>query len=172
MNWIEQIMIYIIYFLSTYVLIIYIIYLNIIQWYWNQSIYSIISIQFYSHAHAVGDCRPISCARLLYKLYVYVILGRIEGRLEAAQPEEQVEFRPGRRLEEHALTATLLIEKCEEHSIPLWLSSLDLTKAFDKVNWLKLSKNFRGALDLEATHLVHSTALWASGRRGQGWRLK
>jgi hypothetical protein len=64
-----------------------------------------------------------------------LLLQRIEKILDAAQPEEQIGFRAGRRLEEHLLTTTLLLEKCGLHNVPLWIISLDLTKAFDKVIW-------------------------------------
>ena len=55
--------------------------------------------------------------------------------LEAKQLEEQHGFRPSRRLEEHLLTANLLLEKTAAAGIPVWVVSLDLSKAFDRVHW-------------------------------------
>jgi len=89
-------------------------------------------------SQTTSDFRPIACARILYKLYSYLLLQRIEHALEDAQPEEQAGFRPGRRLEEHLLSATLLLEKFNRYSLPLWLVSLDLSKAFDRVDWTAL----------------------------------
>ena len=36
---------------------------------------------------------------------------------------------------EHLLTANLCLQKTLAANIPLWIISLDLSKAFDKVNW-------------------------------------
>lgn len=84
---------------------------------------------------APGDFRPIASLRLLYKVFAYLVLGRVEAKLEAAQPEEQHGFRPGHRIEEHLLTYVLLLERTLAANTPLWLVSLDLSKAFDRVSW-------------------------------------
>ena len=55
--------------------------------------------------------------------------------LEAKQLEEQHGFRPSRRLEEHLLTANLLLEKTAAAGITVWVVGLDLSKAFDRVHW-------------------------------------
>eukprot|EP00439_Symbiodinium_sp_Y106_P084981 s314_g27.t1 len=52
------------------------------------------------------DFRPIAIVRLLYKTFAYLILGRIEGPLDAHQPEEQHGFRSNYRVEEHLLPVT------------------------------------------------------------------
>ena len=41
-------------------------------------------------AKTTGDCRPIANLRLLYKVFSYMILQRIEPVLDAAQPESQL----------------------------------------------------------------------------------
>ena len=55
------------------------------------------------------------------------MLGRMEDTFEG--------FRKQRRIEEHLLTANLCLQKTLAANIPLWIISLDLSKAFDKVNW-------------------------------------
>ena len=50
-------------------------------------------------------------------------------------PEEQHGFRKGRRVEEHLLTANLIIDKSFACNLPMWIISLDLSKAFDRVDW-------------------------------------
>ena len=62
-------------------------------------------------------------------------LGRMEDALEATQPEEQHGFRQGRRIEEHLLTANVCLQKTLVANAPLWIISLDLSKAFDKIDW-------------------------------------
>ena len=81
------------------------------------------------------DFRPIASSRLFYKVFGYLILGRVKEILEAKQPEEQHGFRPGRRLEEHLLTANLLLDKAAAAGITVWTVSLDSSKAFDRVHW-------------------------------------
>ena len=94
-------------------------------------------------AMLLGDFRPIANVRLLYKTFCYMILGRMEHLLDAAQPEEQHGFRAHRRIQEHLLNANLLIDKTLATGIPIWIISLDLSKAFDRVEWRSLWKALR-----------------------------
>ena len=64
-----------------------------------------------------------------------MILGRIEAQLESTQPEEQHGFRSGRRVEEHLVTTQVLLDKLLRANVPIWIISLDLSKAFDRVSW-------------------------------------
>ena len=54
---------------------------------------------------------------------------------EAGQAEEQHGSRPGRRLEEHLVIATLMLDKTDAAGIPVRIIGLDLSKAFDRVHW-------------------------------------
>ena len=38
-------------------------------------------------------------------------------------------------MEEHLLTANLIIDKSFACNLPIWITSLDLSKAFDRVDW-------------------------------------
>ena len=67
------------------------------------------------------DLRRIASSRLFYKVFGYLILGRVAEILEVKQPEEQHGFRPGRRLEEHLLTANLLLDKAAAAGIRVWI---------------------------------------------------
>ena len=99
------------------------------------------------------DFRPIASVRLFYKFFAYMILHRIQPCLDSCQPEEQHGFRAGRRLEEHLLTANLFFDKTLAANIPVWVLSLNLSKAFDRVDW--------GALWLALSeHGVSSHMLW------------
>ena len=83
----------------------------------------------------VGDFRPIANIRLFYKVFACLVLGRIEHQLDDHQPEEQHGFRRGKRIEEHPLTLTtnVFLDKALDVGIPVWVVSLDLSKAFDRV---------------------------------------
>ena len=72
-----------------------------------------------SCAKFASDFRPIASLRLLYKIFAYLMLGRMEDALENSQPEEQHGFRKQRRIEEHLLTANLCLQKTLEANIPL-----------------------------------------------------
>ena len=89
-------------------------------------------------AKTTSDFRPIAIVRLFYKVFAYMLLARIEPLIEAGQPEEQHGFRPNRRLEEHLVTANLVVDKFFGIDMPVWVISLDLSKAFDRVDWNKL----------------------------------
>ena len=89
-------------------------------------------------AKTTSDFRPIAIIRLFYKVFAYMLLARIEPLIEAGQPEEQHGFRPNRRLEEHLVTANLVVDKFFGIDMPVWVISLDLSKAFDRVDWNKL----------------------------------
>ena len=82
--------------------------------------------------------RPIARVRILYQVFTYMVLARVELVLEANHPEEQHGFRGGRRLEEHLVSANLVIDKLLAVGKPVWIVSLDLSKAFDRVNLSKL----------------------------------
>ena len=82
-----------------------------------------------------SDYRPIASIRLFYKVFAYMILGRVEAQLESTQPEEQHGFRSGRRVEEHLVTTQVLLDKLLRANVPIWIISLDLSKAFDRVSW-------------------------------------
>ena len=84
------------------------------------------------------DFRPIASIRLFYKIFAYMILAQIEGTLETSQPEEQRGFRSKRRIQEHLLTFNVILDKTLEMDQALWIISLDLSKAFDRVNWESL----------------------------------
>ena len=85
-----------------------------------------------TRAQSVSGFWPIANVRLLYKLFAYLMLGRMEDSLEATQPEEQHGFRQGRRIEEHLLTANVCLQKLwlqMHHSgSPAWIFPKHLTR--------------------------------------------
>ena len=91
----------------------------------------------------VTDFRPIANIRLFYKVFACLVLERIEHQLDDHQPEEQHGFRRGKRIEEHLLTANVFLGKTLAVGIPVWVVSLDLSKAFDRVHWPALWKSLR-----------------------------
>jgi len=50
-------------------------------------------------------------------------------------------FRRGKRIEEKPLTANSFLDKALHVGIPVWVVSLNLSKAFDRVHWPALWKS-------------------------------
>ena len=117
------------------------------------------------HARVPADYRPMASVRLLYKIFAYMMLARVEPALEIHQPQEQHGFRKGHRIEEHLLTANLVVDKLLAVSTPIWIISLDLSKAFDRVSWDKLWVALR-AHDI-SDHLVWTMQNLYTGQLGQ-----
>ena len=103
---------------------------------WRKTIFN--TLPKHGRAKVSAEYRPIASIRLLYKTFAYMILLRVEPCLEAAQPEEQHGFRSGRRIEEHLVTTNLVIDKSWSVNMPIWMVSVDLSKALDRVHWPSL----------------------------------
>ena len=73
--------------------------------------------------------RPIANLRFLYKTFVAFLLGGSEQIVDAQHPEGQHDFRAGRRLEEHFLSANIVLDKAEATGFRVWNISLELSKA-------------------------------------------
>ena len=91
----------------------------------------------------VTDFRPVANIRLFYKVFACLVLEGIEHQLDDHQPGEQHGFRRGKRIEEHLLTANVFLGKTLAVGIPVWVVSLDLSKAFDRAHWPALWKSLR-----------------------------
>ena len=77
-----------------------------------------------------NDFRPLANLRLLYKVFAYLIIRRIEHTLDTHQPEEQHGFCSKSQLEGHLLTSNLLLDKAMGHRMPVWLVTLALSNAY------------------------------------------
>ena len=130
---------------------------------WRRTLFTMLAK--HRKAALVTDFRPIASVRLFYKIFAYMILHRIEPCLDSHQPEEQHGFRAGRRLEEHLLTANLFLDKTLAANIPVWILSLDLSKAFDRVDWgaLWLALSEQGV----STHMLWILQTLYFGQHGE-----
>ena len=77
--------------------------------------------------------RPIAILSIFYKAFSRMVYNRILPILDAQQSHDQYGFRPGIRLDDALAVVETLISKCNEFNLPIWLASLDLKKAFDKI---------------------------------------
>ena len=120
---------------------------------WSKTVFIMLAKKVKA-THA-SDCRPIAIVRLLYKVFAYLVFGRIEDCLEQQQqqPQEQHGFRTGYRIEEHLVSANLFLDKAAAHDMPVWVVRLDLSKALDRVSWPSLWQAL-------ANHGVSAHLIW------------
>ena len=104
---------------------------------------------------------PVANLRLLYKLFPYMILRRLEPVLDAGQPDKQLgsKFRSRGRMDEHLLTTSPVIDQTRASNASLWILSLDLSKAFDTL-----------LIQLVGGHCGKLSVLRASPSRKFGYR--
>ena len=118
---------------------------------WKKTLFTMLPKK--TRAKLVTDFRPIANIRLLYKVFAYMILARVEQSLESFQPKAQHGFRSGRRMEEHVLTTNLILDKSRAAGLPVWILSLKLGNA---VGSFASTKYFK-PIDLDSTmHLSQS----------------
>ena len=92
-----------------------------------------------------GNYRPVAILPVLYKLFAVVLLQRIKGKLDSIQPEEQSGFRPHRSCSDVVHVLRQVSEKSQDWGLTVWMASLDLEKAFDKVYHAEVMAALRDA---------------------------
>ena len=90
-----------------------------------------------------GNYRPICGLPILYKLFATVLYARLAPGLHRVQPPDQAGFRPNHRCEDHLTVYRILEQRCREWGVPLYLSTIDFTKAFDSIKHLSIWKSLR-----------------------------
>eukprot|EP00973_Karenia_brevis_P033298 4593463-Karenia_brevis.AAC.1 len=68
---------------------------------------------------------------ILYKIFSKVLCARVEPYLLAKQSVDQAGFTSGFNCDDNLLAIILLMEKCREFRLPLWIAAVDFRKAFD-----------------------------------------
>ena len=90
-----------------------------------------------------GNYRPICGLPILYKLFATVLYARLAPELHKVQPPDQAGFRPNHRCEDHLMVYRVLEQRCREWGIPLYISTIDFTKAFDSIKHSAIWKSLR-----------------------------
>lgn len=92
-----------------------------------------------------SNWRPIAILPILYKIFSKLLYNRIAPLLLSNQDGDQIGFTPGVRIDDAFASIESLIENCHEFQLPLWIFSLDLRKAFDRVEYTSLFEALREA---------------------------
>ena len=83
----------------------------------------------------VSNWRPIAILPILCKIVGRLLYGRLLPILEASQSNDQFGFRANRRIEDVFGIIENIIGKTNEWNLLLWMISLDLKKAFDRIEF-------------------------------------
>ena len=81
----------------------------------------------------VKNWRPIAILRIPYKIFARLLFQRLQPKLEKSQCSDQCGFRPGKSVDDAFIVLEELCCKSCEWGQSLWVVSLDLTKAFDRI---------------------------------------
>ena len=79
-----------------------------------------------------GHYRPI-CSLVLCKLFVTALYARLAQSLDTCQPPDQGGFRPNHQTMDHLMVYKVMEQRCREWGAPLYLSTIDFMKAFDRI---------------------------------------
>lgn len=86
----------------------------------------------------IKNYRPLSMISHLYKLFIQIIIQRIDPLLDDEQSKNQAGFRKGYSTTDHLTTLNQLIEKSKEFQQEVFIAFIDYEKAFDCVEISKL----------------------------------
>ena len=118
---------------------------------------------FLTLLHKGGDTsdannwRPIAILSITYKIFARVVYNRIRCTLDGEQSDEQFGFRGKRSTTDALISAESIVGKAIEFNFDLWLVSVDLKKAFDRVEHNALFDSLRShGLGEEYCQLLHS----------------
>ena len=77
--------------------------------------------------------RPITILSITRKIFSRMLHWRLQKKFEREQCSEQWSFRPGMRIEDAIDTVETIISAISEYNLDLWIISLELKKAFDRL---------------------------------------
>ena len=80
-----------------------------------------------------GNYRPICSLPELYKLFATALYAPLAPSLHKVQPPDQGGFRPNHQTVDHLMVYKILDQRCREWGVPLYISTIDFTKAFDRI---------------------------------------
>ena len=82
---------------------------------------------------AMTCMRPIAILKVAYKIFSSLLHLRLRRRLDYQQSVDQLGFRPKTGVDHAFIVLEAIISKTLEWQCGIWFASLDLRKAFDKV---------------------------------------
>jgi len=83
--------------------------------------------------HDVQNWRPIANLNITYRILARLVFYRIVRSLDDHQSEDQFDFRRKRSCAHALFVMECMISKGIEFQVPVWIISIDLKKAFDRI---------------------------------------
>lgn len=105
---------------------------------WNQSL--LVMIPKVSTPELASQFRPIGLYNKIYKCVSKCMVNRMKSVLPVLISEYQHDFIPGRYIEDKVLLSHELIQVICKKKMSLASIKLDMSKAYDRVNWVFLLK--------------------------------
>ena len=108
---------------------------------------------FFSLLHKGGSTedannwRPIAILSITYKILARLVYHRIQQDLNEHQSEDQFGFRHSRSTTHALLILECMLSKGIEFNVPIWIMTIDLRKAFDRVDHTALFRALRSQMD-------------------------
>ena len=99
---------------------------------WRETFFTLLPKKDLSEAN---NWRPVAILPVLYKIFARIIYNRIRDSLQNEQSCEQMGFMTGRNTDDALVILEEIISKCYDKHVPLWFASLDIRKAFDRIEW-------------------------------------
>eukprot|EP00973_Karenia_brevis_P088738 12307273-Karenia_brevis.AAC.1 len=88
----------------------------------------------------VKNWRPIALLRIMYKIFSKLLYNRLSPSLNSKLAVDQCAYRRRYSVEDALYVAEVMINKTNEFHCECWMASLDLSKAFDRVELDSLSE--------------------------------
>ena len=80
-----------------------------------------------------GNYRPMCSPPVLYNLFPTALYARLAPPLDKCQPPDQGGFRPNHQTMDHLMVYMMMEQRCREWCVPLYISTTDFMKAFDRI---------------------------------------
>ena len=104
---------------------------------------------------ATGNWRPIAILKIPYKLFSRLLYQRLREPLGQQQSYDQVGCRTDFSVDDAYVVFDTVCGKALEWNLPLWFASLDLRKAFDRIEYGSLF----AALEFQGVHRSYLSLL-------------
>ena len=85
-----------------------------------------------------GNGRPVAILNITYKICTRMVYKRVKLILEVQQSKDQIGFRSSVGVDDAFAVFENVCSKSMEWSVPMWCASLDLRKAFDRIEYNEL----------------------------------
>ena len=82
-----------------------------------------------------GNWRPLTILNIAYKFFARIVYKRLKQILEAQQSKDQVGFRTSVGVDDAFAVLENVCSRSMEWSVPMLCASLDLRKAFDRIEY-------------------------------------